>query len=63
MTIQYKMVQQKDFEKFIEGVNKKLEEGWELYGEPHYPKCFNGRGKEKFCYVDMGFWGQALIKK
>jgi len=63
MTIQYKMIQEKFYDKFCEKLNKSLQEGWELYGEPNYPKCFNGKGKEKFCYMDMGFWGQALIKK
>jgi len=61
--MEYRMIQNSEYKKFLECVNKKLEEGWELYGEPHYPRCFNDKGKEKFCYVEQGFWGQALIKK
>ena len=61
--MEYRMIQNSEYQKFLECVNKKLEEGWELYGEPHYPVCFTKYDNEKCCIGEQGFWGQALIKK
>tara|TARA_R110002126_G_scaffold33609_6_gene105227 strand:+ start:872 stop:1057 length:186 start_codon:yes stop_codon:yes gene_type:complete len=61
--MEYRIIQNRKYKLFVDGVNKYLEKGWELYGEPHYPVCFTRVDNEKSCIGEQGFWGQALIKK